>query len=162
MAFDLRKPSPSPDRDGFVGREPELLSVLGGVPTGPDGRASHTSVHVLHGPPGVGKSALAAEAARRLGHEQRRRSGADPVPVHWLCLGDDTVDVPGTLLRLLAECGAPQVPVVRAAHQSGRAFGRLLREQCAQHFRERIVVLDDIGPAAHPLLKVLRGCLRLR
>ncbi|CCK27814.1 hypothetical protein BN159_3435 [Streptomyces davaonensis JCM 4913] len=143
-----------------MGRADDLRALLydlsiGGV----SGRAPF--VAVLHGPPGVGKSALAAVMARWHGDEQRRQSGEDPLPVHWLGLGG-TVDVQGTLLRLLAECGAPREPIVHAATAPERVFRRLLRYQCAKHIRERVVVLDDVSPsAARPLLKVLRGCVGL-
>nr|WP_223190014.1 hypothetical protein [Streptomyces sp. TRM68416] len=114
----------------------------------------------MHGPAGVGKSALAAEAVRRY-VEERERSGSHPVPVHWLSLGD-TVDVEGVLLRLLAESGAPRGPVLRAALGPDRKFGRTLRNECGSRLGERVVVLDDVRPAAaRRLLSVLRLCDRL-
>ncbi|MEU9732340.1 ATP-binding protein [Streptomyces sp. NPDC048002] len=111
----------------------------------------HPPPLILHGPAGVGKSALAAEATRDLG-----------LPVHWITFGD-TVDVEGTLLRLLAECGAPRAPIVRAAGMTARKFGRVLRDQCAELAVDRVVVLDHLSSSvATKLLAVLRRCPRLR
>ncbi|MER7570665.1 hypothetical protein [Streptomyces sp. NPDC126514] len=158
MGRGLREPTGPPDEDRFVGRAREIAALLSGLPPSLSDWMHGPYLVVLHGPGGVGKSALAGQLVRRYGHERRALTGTDPLPVHWLSLGG-AVDTEGTLLRLLAECGAPRVPVMRAALDSDRAFGRELRDQCARYIRGRVVVLDDVRPsAARPLMEALRRC----
>ncbi|MER6677060.1 AAA family ATPase [Streptomyces sp. NPDC000983] len=147
MARDLRAPTGPPTVSGFAGREREVSELRALLAVDDE----QPPPLVLHGPAGVGKSALAAVATRDLG-----------LPVHWITF-DDTVDVEGTLLRLLAECGAPRVPIVRAAVLNDRKFIRELRNQCAQYAVDRVLVLDNVGPSnAEKLRTALRGCPRLR
>ncbi len=160
MAVELRGPSPVPDFGAVNGEGDDLPTVLGALPAG---AVLRPFVIVLHGPPGAGKSTLAAEVARRYADEQWQPSGSGPLPVHWLSFGGASVDAREILLRLLAECGAPRQDVIRAALAPNRKFDRQLREQCEEFVRERVVVLDDVSPAvARPVLKVLRHCYRLR
>ncbi|WP_285510401.1 AAA family ATPase [Streptomyces sp. NBRC 14336] len=143
--------------DGEADGLRQVLSIL------PPGAVLRPFVIVLHGPPGAGKSTLAAEVARRYAREAWGPSSSGPLPVHWLSLGGASVDARGILLRLLAECGAPRRDVIRAALAPDRRFDRQLRQQCKQFVGERVVVLDDVSPAvARPVLKVLRDCSRLR
>jgi hypothetical protein len=138
---DLREPTEPPHFGGWsAGRDretSELLLAMSGEQPEP---------LVLHGPAGVGKSALAAEVTRHV-----------DAPVHRITLGA-TVDVEQVLLRLLAECGASRVPIVRAAVRAPRGFGRALREQCDAFLDGRVVVLDGAGPsAALPLARRVRA-----
>lgn len=159
MERDLRGPTGAPDEDGFVGRGHDIASLLRRMPADPLARPSRPYVVVLHGPAGVGKTALAGQVVRR--YSRRFERASDPFPVHWLSLGG-TVDVEGVLLRLLAECGAPRRPIVQAALDRDREFGRELRRQCVAHISHRVVVLDDVRPSdVRPLLEVFRRFTKL-
>ncbi|WP_328873507.1 tetratricopeptide repeat protein [Streptomyces sp. NBC_00287] len=146
MVRDLREPTGPPDPGGFAGREREVRDLLLLL----SGRRERLEPLVLHGPAGVGKSALAAEVARKL-----------DATVHWITPGR-TVDIDRILLQLLAECEAPRVPIVRAALKGSRGFSRELRDQCVNYVGAHVLVLDDVHPSdARPLLAVLRDCSRL-
>lgn len=113
-------------------------------------------VLVLHGPAGVGKSALAAALVK----------SAESGPVHWLSLdGNPTEEM--TLLRLLAEHGAPRRPILNAAGRAENAgdrllFGHLLSEQCQEHVRGSVIVLDGAQPAQPALYRLLDVLVRHR
>ncbi|MGV9450801.1 AAA family ATPase [Streptomyces sp. NPDC003635] len=146
MARDLREPTGPPEASGFAGRDREIAELRSLLADG----AEHLQPLVLHGPAGVGKSALAAAVSQDLGR-----------PVHWISPGD-TVDVERILLRLLAESGAPRVPIVRAALKRSRAFSRELWNEFARYATDRVLVLDDVhSSATRPLLTALRRCHRL-
>ncbi|WP_369261594.1 NB-ARC domain-containing protein [Streptomyces sp. R35] len=139
MGDVLRGPGPVPEppvpfvgRDGEVALLDEQLS-FGRPPT------SRSKVVVLHGPAGVGKSALAAGVARAVAGSRGRR-------VHWISVGD-TPSAETAILRLLAEHAAPRREIVAAAlMEDDRAFSERLRRQCAENIRGSVIVLDDVGP----------------
>ncbi|WP_159029619.1 hypothetical protein [Streptomyces qaidamensis] len=117
--------------------------------TRPPSGHGYLSPLVLHGPPGVGKSALAAEACRRLN-----------VVTHWVSLYDaDRSDVEPTLLRLLGESRAARAVIVRAASGDDRAFRRTLRDELTRRLSGRLLVLDGVPPpVGRALLSFLRDC----
>lgn len=117
-------------RDGEIARLAEQLS-FDLFP------ASRSKVVVLHGPAGVGKSALAAEVAYAVAGSGR--------PVHWIPVGD-TPSAEAAILRLLAEHAAPRRDIVEAALMDSREFSERLRRQCAENIRGSVIVLDDVGP----------------
>ncbi|MFJ2927618.1 hypothetical protein ACIPIU_21740 [Streptomyces massasporeus] len=153
MVPDLRRPTPPPELGGFFGRTDELDRIEAWMArravAPPPSSHGHPPLLVLHGPAGVGKSALAAEACRR-----------QDVVTHWLSLYDATrSDVEPTLLRLLGESGAPRAVIVRAAAGEDRAFRRVLRGELSRHLIHRLVVLDGAPPlVGRALLSFLRDC----
>ncbi|GHD11128.1 hypothetical protein GCM10010313_33900 [Streptomyces violarus] len=153
MGQDLRGPAPPPEFGGFFGRSDELERIgtwsgLRTVTTPSSGRGL-PSLMVLHGPAGVGKSALVAEACRQY----------DLVP-HWISLYDAArADVEPALLRLLGESGGSRAAIVRAALGDDRAFRRTLRGELAQVLSGRLLVLDGVTPpVGRALLSFLRDC----
>ncbi|MFE2213741.1 AAA family ATPase [Streptomyces canus] len=125
----LRAPGPVPEVPvPFVGRARDVVRLADELMSadGPD-------VLVLHGPAGVGKSAVAAAVARRLADRE--------LPVHWVRFtGTETEEQ--VLLRLLAQHAAPRRPIVEAYTAGREAFGRELRRQCEAYLRDSVVVLD--------------------
>ncbi|MER6288114.1 AAA family ATPase [Streptomyces sviceus] len=113
----------------FVGRDGDVVRLADGLLSadGPD-------VLVLHGPAGVGKSAVAAAVARRL--------AGQGLPVHWVT-STGAADADRLLLGLLSEHGAPRRELARAYAEGGGAYTRELRRQCLRHLRDSVVVLDD-------------------
>ncbi|QWB23370.1 MULTISPECIES: hypothetical protein [Streptomyces] len=153
MVKDPRDPTPPPTFGEFFGRADELARIgtwleLRTAPPPPSGRSLPTLM-VLHGPAGVGKSAVAAQAAHRSG-----------VRTHWISLYDATLaDVEPTLLRLLGECGGSRAVIVGAALGTDRAFRRTLRGELARRLRDRLLVLDGTTPpVVRALLLFLRDC----
>ncbi|QQM41116.1 ATP-binding protein [Streptomyces liliifuscus] len=149
----LRGPTPPPGVPvPFVGRDSEVEALSGRLNrwSEPGTSEENPKVVVLHGPAGVGKSALAAALVERLGLRH----------VHWLSLSDLARAEP-TLLRLLAEHGAPRWPVVEAALTADRTgdqreFARELRDQCREHIQGSALVLDGVHPTlGRELLEVL-------
>ncbi|MEV0223637.1 ATP-binding protein [Streptomyces sp. NPDC050704] len=139
----LRGPTPPPGVPvPFVGRDEEVEALAARLSRWAESgtNAEDPKVVVLHGSAGVGKSALAAALVERLG----------PRHVHWLPL-DDLARAEPTLLRLLAEHGAPRRPVVEAALTADRTgdqreFARELRQQCLEHIGGSALVLDNVHP----------------
>ncbi|NGO08766.1 AAA family ATPase [Streptomyces sp. HC44] len=116
----------------FVGRDEEIESLAEGLTrAGLGGRVPVPQVLVLHGPPGVGKTALAAALVMR----------PELPRVHWIPVGA-FANTETTLLRLLAEHGAPRREIVAAALKGEEEFQRVLRAQCARFIRGSVVVLD--------------------
>ncbi|MFC9679920.1 hypothetical protein [Streptomyces sp. NPDC056948] len=153
MRQDPRDPTPPPTFGGFFGRAAELRRIgtwleLRTAPPPPSGRSLPTLM-VLHGPAGVGKSALAARAARRYA-----------VRTHWISLYDATpADVEPTLLRLLSESGGSRAAIVGAALGDDRAFRRALRGELTGQLRDRLLVLDGAAPpVVRGMLPFLRDC----
>ncbi|MGW0864008.1 hypothetical protein [Streptomyces sp. NPDC002611] len=153
MVKDPRDPTPPPTFGEFFGRADELARIgtwlkLRTAPPPPSGRIFPTLM-VLHGPAGVGKSALAAQAAHRYA-----------VPTHWISLCDATLaDVEPTLLRMLGESGGSRAAIVGAALRDDRAFRRTLRNELTRQLRDRLVVLDTAAPpVVRALLTYLRDC----
>ncbi|WP_406474002.1 NB-ARC domain-containing protein [Streptomyces sp. NBC_01615] len=127
-------------RDGEVARLAEQLS-FDLFP------ASRSKVVVLHGPAGVGKSALAAEVARVVAGPGGR--------VHWISMGD-TPSAETAILRLLAECAAPRRAIVEAALMGEPAFSAELWRQCAENIQRSVIVLDSVGQGyGLPLVQAL-------
>ncbi|MEU1848153.1 tetratricopeptide repeat protein [Streptomyces sp. NPDC019990] len=153
MGQDLRGPAPLPEFGEFFGREDELDRVVTWVAQHTARQASsgrrRPSLLVLHGPAGVGKSALAAAACRRNG-----------VVTHWISLYDATrADVELTLLRLLGESRGSRAVIVAAAMDDDRAFRRTLRGELARRLPGRLLVLDGVAPpVGRALLSFLRDC----
>ncbi|MFC9128997.1 hypothetical protein ACFT4A_19390 [Streptomyces sp. NPDC057099] len=153
MGQDPRDPTPPPTFGGFFGRADEIRRIgtwleLRTAPPPPSGRSLPTLM-VLHGPAGVGKSALAAQAVHR-----------HAVSTHWISLYDATpADVEPTLLRLLGESGGSRAAIVGAALGDDRAFRRALRGELTRQLRDRLVVLDGAAPpVVRGMLPFLRDC----
>ncbi|MFC9505556.1 hypothetical protein [Streptomyces sp. NPDC057002] len=152
MGQHLRGPTHPPEPQELFGRTRELGQVEAWLRQHRDTRApadrARPALMVLLGPAGVGKSALAATACRRLGPA-----------THWISSHDaPRADAELTLLRLLAECGAPSAALVREALEGDRTFRRALREFAAR-LRGRLVVLDGAVPSTvRALLPYLRDC----
>ncbi|MEU9956020.1 ATP-binding protein [Streptomyces sp. NPDC050982] len=149
----LRGPTPPPGVPvPFVGRDSEVEALAARLNrwSEPGTSDENPKVVVLHGPAGVGKSALATALVERLGLRH----------AHWLSLGD-LARVEPTLLRLLAEHGAPRRPIIEAALTADRTgdqreFARELRQQCREHIRDSVLVLDGMHPTrGRELLEVL-------
>ncbi|MCT9143339.1 tetratricopeptide repeat protein [Streptomyces violarus] len=153
MGQQLRVPTPPPDPQNFLGRAWQLKEIADWLRQRRADRMSHSrgspAVLVLHGPAGVGKSALAAVACR-----------PHNAVTHWVSLDDaTTADVEPTLLRLLAESGAPRAAIVRATLDGGRGFRRTLRHELSQRMYDRLLVLDGASPpVVRALLSGLRDC----
>ncbi|MFC8140644.1 hypothetical protein ACFUKV_02545 [Streptomyces paradoxus] len=153
MGQHLRGPTPPPEPVRFFGRGRELQDIDLWLKQQRAGRRANRralpGLLVLHGPAGVGKSALAAMACRR-----------HSMATHWLSLHDATrADVEPTLLRLLAESGASRVDIVRAAVSRGRGLRRRLRHELARRLHGRLLVVDGAKPSVvRALLPHLRGC----
>lgn len=120
----------------FVGRDGEVALLAEQLSFGRS-PMSRSKVVVLHGPAGVGKSALAAEVARAVAGSRGRRA-------HWISVGD-TPSAETAILRLLAEHAAPRREIVEAALTGDPAFTTELWRQCAEHIRGSVIVLDDVG-----------------
>ncbi|MCX4560548.1 ATP-binding protein [Streptomyces phaeochromogenes] len=149
----LRGPTPPPGVPvPFVGRDLEVEALAARLNrwSEPGTSDENPKAVVLHGPAGVGKSALAAALVERLGLRH----------AHWLSLGDRARAEP-TLLRLLGEHRAPRRPVVEAALTADRTgdereFARELRDQCQEHIQGSVLVLDGVHPTlGAELLEVL-------
>ncbi|MFF9275361.1 NB-ARC domain-containing protein [Streptomyces griseosporeus] len=100
--------------------------------------AAAAPVLVLHGPGGIGKTALAAAVA---GHVP-----PDAGPAHWLSVADSR-DLETVLLRLLAEAGAPRRPVLEAALSERGVFLDALAREVVTRVTSRVLVLDGLRPA---------------
>ncbi|MFI9174200.1 AAA family ATPase [Streptomyces lincolnensis] len=159
----LRGPTPPPRvPEPFVGRDAEvreLAEQLRYWERPPDDPSSWAvPVLLLHGPSGVGKSALAAAVVRHT----FAPAESDPQHVHWLSPGPAT-SAEAVLLRLLAEHRAPRRQILTAALDAERssnphAFTELLRDQCREHIRGSVVVLDGIRPpVGRAVLEALDG-----
>lgn len=135
-------PAALADLAGRQGQLSEIRRLAGGIP---DGTGHHTSLVVVHGPPGVGKTSLAVAAAHRISSrfpdgqlfaELRGTSADGPAAV---------ADVLAQLLRSLAvpEAGIPPPGTAREG-----LFRTLLRD------RRVLIVLDDAFDEAQlrPLL----------
>ncbi|MER5754916.1 AAA family ATPase [Streptomyces sp. NPDC002088] len=103
---------------------------------------------VLHGPAGVGKSALAARFARLF-----TRAG-----LRWVPVGE-TSDARTALLRLLAQTALERREIVTAAldRDEQRLVQRMLSQLAPQTWRRGVIVLDAVQPdVGLRLLPVLR------
>lgn len=132
------------DVPGFVGRAPELASLLGG-----------SGIHVVEGLAGIGKTALVVHAAHRLagGHPD----GQLFVDLHGFTPGRSPVDPLTALDQLLRTLGVPPERIpdgldARAAAWRSETAGRQL-----------LVVLDNAADAdqVRPLLPGSPTCRTL-
>ncbi|MGW1719916.1 AAA family ATPase [Streptomyces sp. NPDC002156] len=127
----------------FVGRDAEISALAASLR---DGERLISGVLILHGPAGVGKTALAAAVTKRLGVGR----------VHWAvpAARHETV-----LLRLLAAHGAPRREIVAAELKGNEEFLAVLKSQCERYIRGSIVVIDHLesgsGAPAHDWVNLL-------
>lgn len=138
-----------PDVADFTGRQPVLAWITGAVDA-----AAGAPVHlVLHGPAGVGKSAVAVHAAWRLadrfpdGQLYAHLRGGDAGPVR----------PEAALVSLLRSLGGPQLAIPDDLADRVRLFRTLLGS------RRALVLLDDAADEAQvrPLLAAAPGCATL-
>ncbi|CAM5264215.1 hypothetical protein GCM10010329_03610 [Streptomyces spiroverticillatus] len=137
MRHSLRGPVPPPRVD-LVGRDEECDALVSALTSDAGSRLLH-----LHGDPGAGTSALAAEVARQAGECLR-------LPVHWLPVGAAAGILPPLpLLRLAAQLDVPRLRLAsRWKHLTGTEVDSLDFAGDLVHsaLRERpaVVVLDGI------------------
>ncbi|MGA5047633.1 BTAD domain-containing putative transcriptional regulator [Streptomyces arboris] len=149
-ATDPLRPAELPPAPAdFTGRDQEVIR-LGTALTGGRPRRPGQAVHVVTGMPGIGKTAVALQAAHRVKrsypdgqiHLGLRGSGPDPL---------DPADALGELLRLV---GVPAHRVPTALDDRARAW----RTRTADS--RLLLVLDDAADErrVRPLLPVTDGC----
>ncbi|MEV6045413.1 ATP-binding protein [Streptomyces xanthochromogenes] len=144
MSGPLRPPRPCAP---FAGRAEETsnLREFLAAETGPGPR-----VLLLHGPAGVGKSALAA-------HLVAPSASGTEVPVCWMPAGGEAPDPTGLLLRVLGQLDAelPQLRLPCSGPESA-VDAHAVRDACRDHFAAHpaLVVFDDVrsGELAEALL----------
>ncbi|MBM7775973.1 tetratricopeptide (TPR) repeat protein [Actinokineospora baliensis] len=137
-----------PRSRSFTGREDELAAIE-------DAAAADSGVVWLSGAPGVGKSALAVEAAHRM--RDRFPQGQLLVRLNGHTPNVRTTTTEDALAQLLVEMGMPaeQVPAT-----AGRKYSLY---QSMLHNTKRLVVLDNAESAEHvqPLLPQAPGCFAI-
>lgn len=144
-------PSAVPDLAGRAEILQRLSALAADVTAG---RADTSSVVVLHGPPGIGKTSLAVAAGHRLssafagGQLFVDLQGASP---------DGPLDPADLLAGLLRSLGVPDSRVPVSLAERGGLFRTLTRD------RPLLVILDNAASEAQvrPLLPAGRGCLAL-
>ncbi|WP_137233490.1 BTAD domain-containing putative transcriptional regulator [Streptomyces sp. BPSDS2] len=151
-AAPVRNNLPRDTRD-FTGRAREL-TLLREVIAGADGYA--LPLAVLHGMPGIGKTALAVHAAHRLAEDYP--AGQLYVDLHGFS-GRRPLDPAEALALLLRAAGADGTDGTLPDTLDGRAAA--WREWTARH--RVLVVLDNARDAAQvrPLLPGSAGCLAI-
>jgi DNA-binding SARP family transcriptional activator len=167
----------------FVGREPELAELIGGLD---DASAGHGRLFLLIGEPGVGKSRLAEELARRARGRGARlligrcwEAGGAPAFWPWVQLlrsylgasdrGDLVSELgpgAGEIAPILPELNEliPGLPHPTAPEPEGARFrlfhatAELLRRASAK--RPLVLILDDLHAADTPSLLMLQFLAR--
>ncbi|MCP2248769.1 ATP-binding protein [Lentzea aerocolonigenes] len=146
-----RTDSALPARNTLIGREPEQQQLAAFID-----RASASpvlDVVVVHGPPGVGKTSLAVDAAHRFadrftdGALHLDLRGMDPAPL----------SAERAIARLLRAFGVPDARMPSDPDDRVRLYRSMLRE------RTVLLVLDNAGNEAQvrPLLAAAPGSLVL-
>jgi tetratricopeptide (TPR) repeat protein len=133
----------------FTGRDAEL-EQLGRLLAGQAGDAAQ--VVAVHGLAGVGKSALAVEAAWRL--QDRFPDGQLYLDLHGATRGLAPLDPGEALGRLLRSLGVSGTAIPSEAEEATARYRSLLAD------RQVLVVLDNAASAAQvgPLLPASPGC----
>ncbi|MFI5702031.1 AAA family ATPase [Streptomyces xanthochromogenes] len=134
MSGPLRPPRPCAPFAGRAEETRDLREFLA-AETGPGPR-----VLLLHGPAGVGKSALAA-------HLVAPSASGTEVPVCWMPAGGEAPDPTAILLRVLGQLEADWGELALPGGGADAAVGSLtVRQACRRHFaaRRALVVFDDV------------------
>ncbi|MFJ5549565.1 tetratricopeptide repeat protein [Streptomyces sp. NPDC093225] len=132
----------------FVGRRAEVARIAQWVQAARASTETRPVVVVLHGEPGVGRTALAVRAAHHLRDQFR---GACVVDLRGGALsGERPLPTREALLHLLNRLGAPREQLLFRERASAQAQVRRLGELYHQHLRGLpvAVVLDDAVDAA--------------
>ncbi|MFD3539586.1 tetratricopeptide repeat protein [Streptomyces sp. NPDC058662] len=134
--------------EAFTGRRPELARIAQWVQAARAGTETRPVVVVLHGEPGVGRTALALRAAHALRDQFR---GACLVDLRGGSPGGEApLSTREALLHLLNRLGAPREQLLFREGASAEQQVRRLGELYHQHLRGLpvAVVLDDAVDAA--------------
>lgn len=143
-----------PDTHDFTGRRHELTTLLADVGTRPDDDPTTSPLHVIYGMPGIGKTAIAVRAARRMAH--RFPDGVQYVDLHGYSGEASHLDPHEALAMLLRTS--------RAADKLPDSLDEriaLWREWTTRH--GALVVLDNarFTQQVTPLLPVSPSCRTL-
>jgi hypothetical protein len=138
----------------FTGRDIELVELAQRIEAH-DPAGSVVGIHVVHGMPGVGKTALALRVAHE--HKNRYPDGQFFLDLHGHTPGMTPVSPEAALSELLHQAGVPDraIPAGEAARQA--------RWRARAASRRALVVLDNALDVAQvqPLLPMSAGCLTL-
>ncbi|WP_092775622.1 AfsR/SARP family transcriptional regulator [Actinokineospora terrae] len=137
-----------PRPSGFTGRENELAAIEAAAAAG-------RGVVWVSGAPGVGKSALAVEAAHRMRH--RFPQGQLLVRLNGHTPNVRTTTTEDALTQLLVEMGLPLEQVPATVGRKHSLYQAML------HDTKRLVVLDNAESAehVHSLLPQVPGCFAI-
>jgi DNA-binding SARP family transcriptional activator len=129
----------------LVGRDTELTELAGALGAG-HGRPRRSPVVVVHGAPGVGKSALAVRAARRLA--AGFPDGQLYVNLNGATAGATPLPSAEALHRMLHTLGVPPAEMPPGAEEAAVLFRTMVAD------RRLLVLLDNAATAAQvgPLL----------